>query len=241
MGIEFDKRRTKSQSCNLVVYACSGIFTECDCRSQQRVSDLISSLHMGTDSSAPAIFEYLDEEDEDEAEQVGRLVGNPESIMFLNVNSYAGGAAHFWNLKSELAVEPEVPSKDVNIEANPGDGRIEVVTLPNIVDIAMDRVHTAAKRVHSGGPYFMEFFQPMDHMDALHAYCEVDGEFYHLVNPLSVCVTFLKKLQVLENDGPGQSILGALLQSGKEKVHEAAHKVEDKLLKKKSKSKMSSK
>lgn len=218
VGIEFDKRRTKSQSCNLMVYACSGIFTECDCRTAQQIPDLIASLHAGLDADAPAIFEYKDEdeEDEDSEQEVRSLVGNPESLMFLNVNSYAGGAAHFWQLDTELAVEPALPDKDVNCKEDPGDGRIEVVTLPSIVNIALDRVHSDAKRVHSGGPYYLEFFHTDHDLDA---YCEVDGEFYHLVNPVCVSVVFKKKLQVLQNDDPESvNILKSLLLSGKERA-----------------------
>lgn len=225
-GIEFDKRRTKSQSCNLAVYAYTGFFTEMDCWSQQKIADLVSSLHAGTDASAPAIFEYRDEEDSDE-EDVGTLVGNPESIMFLNVNSYAGGAAHFWQKDSEVAVDPSPDSKDVDIEADPGDGRIEVVTLPNIINIATDRLHSDARRVNSGGPYYMEFFH---HDDALHAYCEVDGEFYHLVNPIYNRVTFNKKLQVLQNVDPdAKNILKRLVDSGKERLSAGVGQVEEKV------------
>jgi len=52
-------------------------------------------------------------------------------------------------------------------------------------------------------------------------YCEVDGEFYHLVNPICVSVVFKKKLQVLQNDDPESvSILKSLLTSGKERARD---------------------
>lgn len=229
VGIEFDKQRTKSQTANLLVYACAGIFTECDCATQQKIADLVSSLHVGLDASGPALFEYLDD---DEPEEAGHLVGNPESIMFLNVNSYAGGAAHFWSQDSELGIEPEPRPEEVNVEADPGDRRIEVVTLPNIVNIALDRAIPNARRVHSGGPYYMEFFQPPDHAEQLDAYCEVDGEFYHLVNPLSVTVRWSKTLQVLQNNHPdSRNALWHLMESGMEKSQLAMEGIGDNITK----------
>jgi len=193
VGLDFDKHRTKSQTMNLMVYALSGLTTELRCTSIQHVGDLISSLHAGEDADAPLIFGY------DEDHDVPELTRRPESLMFLNVNSYAGGLGHFWQLESECGVSPPPPKEAIEVHANPGDGRLEVVTLPCIANIALDKVAHQARRVHSGGPYYLEFFGPPEGADALHAYCEVDGEFYHLVNPLCVSIKLLKTLQVLQN------------------------------------------
>jgi len=193
VGLDFDKHRTKSQTCNLLVYACSGFSQEMKCTSIQHVSDLVSNMHAGTDADAPLIFGY------DEEHHVPEITGNPESLMFLNVNSYAGGLGHFWQRKADCGIHPEPKSEDVDVDADPGDGRLEVVTLPCIANIALDKIHHLARRVFSGGPYYLEFFGPPSGVEALHAYCEIDGEFYHLVNPLSVGVNFLKRLQVLQN------------------------------------------
>jgi len=209
VGVEFDKHRTKSQSCNLFVYAWQGITQEMDCMNQQRVGDLISSMHAGTGPEDPFIFGSNEEEDG----EVPELVGNPESLMFLNVNSYAGGAGQFWQVDGTMGTDPAPAEKDVNVQSEPGDGRLEVVTLPSVANIALDKVAHEAKRIHSGGPYYLEFFGNDE--GEQHVYCEIDGEFYHLVNPTCCHVRYLKKLQVLQNTVPTDAWKD-LMQKGKE-------------------------
>lgn len=195
VGIEFDKHRTKSQTCNLFVYAYEGFCTEIQCCTAQHIGNLVRSMHHGTDDSGPVIFHQSGDDDE-----VSELRGNPESLMFLNVNSYAGGNAHFWQREVDVGIDPEPDPEDCDVDENPGDGRLEVVTLPNILDIPLDRLDHMAKRVFSGSPFYIEFFEPDedDNGGALDVYCEVDGEFYHLVNPESVTITLNKTLQVLQ-------------------------------------------
>eukprot|EP00418_Pyrodinium_bahamense_P076743 CAMPEP_0179064116 /NCGR_PEP_ID=MMETSP0796-20121207/27783_1 /TAXON_ID=73915 /ORGANISM="Pyrodinium bahamense, Strain pbaha01" /LENGTH=409 /DNA_ID=CAMNT_0020761055 /DNA_START=79 /DNA_END=1309 /DNA_ORIENTATION=+ len=192
VGMEFDKHRTKSQTCNLFVYAFEGIFTEMECCSQQHVGNLVAGLHMGTSSAGQVILDSRGDT------SLPELIGNPESLMFLNVNSYAGGNAHFWQLDTKYGVDPRPSPEFVDVQEDPGDGRLEVVTLPNIVNIPLDRIDRHAKRVHSGAPYYVEFFEDED--EGLDAFCEVDGEFYHLVNPESVTIVPLKRLQVLQKE-----------------------------------------
>lgn len=196
VGIEFDKHRTKNQTCNLFVYAFEGLYTELHCCSQQHVGNLIAALHAGTDSTGPVILDSRDDP------SLPELKGNPESLMFLNINSYAGGSAHFWREDTKFGVEPAPAPEHVDVQEDPGDGRVEVVTLPNIVDIPLDRLDHHARRIHSGGPYYVEFFESEDD-EELDAYCEVDGEFYHLVSPASATVTLQKKLLVLQKLGTG--------------------------------------
>jgi len=195
VGMEFDKHRTTSQGCNLLVYAFQGLGAEIDCSHIQHVGDLVSNLHAGTGPEDPILFGYEEEPSGD----VPELVGNPESLMFLNVNSYAGGTGHFWQMDAPLGVEPGPPPHSLDVPADPGDGRLEVVTLPSIANIPLDQIMHEARRVHSGGPYFMEFFAPMEGQSQLDTYCEVDGEFYHLVNGSEVSVSFSKKLWVMQN------------------------------------------
>ncbi|CAE8658239.1 unnamed protein product, partial [Polarella glacialis] len=196
VGIHFDKHRTKSQTCNLFVYAGAGLGQELSCWNRQDISHIVSNLIQGTDHSG---FVILDSEsDKGEPE----LQGSPESLMFLNIDSYAGGNAHFWQLDTESGVEPPHESKWIDVKQDPGDGRLEVVTLPNISDIPLDKLSHNAKRVFSGGPYFIEYWQKEDSNDSdVHAYCEVDGEFYHMVNPDSTLLKLQKKLQVLQHVG----------------------------------------
>lgn len=191
-GIEFEKHRTKSQTCNLFVYAFSGLVTEMKCMSIQHVGQLVSRLFVGDDEHGRCVLCCTDENDGPE------LKGNPESLMFLNVNSYAGGSAHFWQpSKERYAVVPSPDDADVGVESDPGDQRLEVVTVPSLVNIPLDRAVHMAGKLHSGGPYYIEFYEGEEDMDA---FCEVDGEFYHLLNPECVRISLVKTLQVMQRN-----------------------------------------
>lgn len=213
VGIEFDKHRTKSQTCNLFVYAFEGLFTEMQCCSAQHIGHLVATVYEGTDDSGPVVLTTDAEE-----RSHPNLRGNPESLLFLNVNSYAGGNAHFWRKDSAIGVEPEPHPDKLQSEEDPGDSKLEVVTLPNILLIPIDEWSHKAKRVHSGGPYFIDFYDRDHEEEEIHVYCEVDGEFYHLVNPESFSLHLVKKLKVLQNDPPlqGESVTDHFLQSAKQ-------------------------
>lgn len=71
--------------------------TELACTSIQHVTEMVSGMYMGNDSSAPVVFGPGDDDDEGDHPEI---VGNPESLMFLNVNSYAGGMGHFWQVEA---------------------------------------------------------------------------------------------------------------------------------------------
>lgn len=199
-GVVFEKHRTKSQTCNLFVYAFSGIVTEAQCSSTQHVGDLVSGLYNSEDSRGRCVLSCHDENNGPE------LVKNPESILFLNVNSYAGGNAHFWDEKMDrFGVEPRPEEEVIGQANNPGDQKLEVVTLPQLAEIPLDRAHHWARRVFQGAPFFLEFWEHED--DDMDAYCEVDGEFLHLVNPESVKISLKKTLQVLQRDAEDEEEL----------------------------------
>jgi len=189
VGMHFDKHRTKNQTCNLAVYGLAGLSQELRCWDIQHIGNLVANLFEGTGKNGTMILDSEGDADEPQ------LIGNPESLMFLNVNSYAGGKAHLWRLESSSGVEPPHGPQAIDVHQDPGDGRLECVTLPNIANIALDKVHHMSSRVYSGRHYYLEFFK--DEID-VHAYFEVDGEFYHAINPDYSKVILKKKLQVLQ-------------------------------------------
>lgn len=196
VGIEFDKNRTKSQMCNLFVYAWQGVVAEMQCWSAQLINNLVDKLHVGNDATGRIV---LDNDGEDD---IPRMIGDPESLMFLNVNSYAGGNAQLWQKDAQVGVAPAPSANEIDLNSDPGDGRLEVVTLPSISNIALDKLSHQARRVHSGGPYHLQFVQ--DEEDPNDTYCQVDGEFFHLLNPEYARIKLKKKLQVLQYTGQVQ-------------------------------------
>lgn len=192
VGMHFDKHRTKSQTCNLMVYALSGVTQELRCWNQQRIGNIVANLYQGTDARGQLVMDSEGDANEPE------LIGNPESLLFLNINSFAGGNAQLWQQDGPIGVEPPHAAEHVDVKQEPGDGRLEVVTLPNIANIALDKMAHCARRVWSGGPYYIEYFSDDDH--DVHAFCEVDGEFYHMVNPECTTIRLQKRLQVLQHE-----------------------------------------
>ncbi|CAK9017377.1 Hypothetical protein SCF082_LOCUS13616, partial [Durusdinium trenchii] len=181
--MHFDKHRTKSQTCNLFVYGMAGCLQEMRCWSVQHIGNIVSNLYQGKDKNGTLIMDSEGDLGEPQ------LIGNPESLMFLNISSYAGGKAQH---ECDIGVDPPPAETSVNVVQDPGDGKLEVVTLPLIANIAMDKLVHQARKVCSGGPYFLEYFQ---NDDDVHCFFEVDGEFYHAVNPESTSVYLYKKLQ----------------------------------------------
>jgi diacylglycerol kinase (ATP) len=152
VGIQFDQNRTKSQTMNLAVYACCGLFQEIQCTKQQHIDDLIRSVHVGLRDQEECLVLSSEEDAEDvHGEAAPSLIGSPEVLMFLNINSFSGGKCKPWSRDLNEGVEPPPAAKDVDVDNNPGDGRLEVLTLPNIVHIPLDKIVHAARRVHSGG------------------------------------------------------------------------------------------
>ncbi|CAE6955016.1 unnamed protein product [Symbiodinium natans] len=192
VGMHFDKHRTKSQTCNLFVYGAAGFVQELRCWGVQHVGNLVANLYKGDRKDNANLI--LDSEGDAGEPQ---LIGNPESLMFLNINSYAGGKAHLWQSECDVGVDPPPPSGSLSDEQDPGDGKLEVVTLPVIANIALDNLVHQARRVCQAGSYFLEYFK---NEDGMNIYFEVDGEFYHAVNPDSTVVKLYKKLQVLQKN-----------------------------------------
>lgn len=192
VGMHFDKHRTKSQTCNLFVYGAAGFVQEMRCWGVQHVGNIVANLYTGTTKNPDNLI--LDSEGDAGEPQ---LIGNPESLMFLNISSYAGGKAHLWQSECDVGVDPPPPSGTLSEEQDPGDGKLEVVTLPLIANIALDNLVHQARRVCQGESYFLEYFK---NDDGMNIYFEVDGEFYHAVNPDSTVVKLYKKLQVLQKN-----------------------------------------
>lgn len=198
VGMHFDKHRTKSQTCNLFVYGAAGCLQELRCWGVQHIGNIVANLYQGRDKNGSLIMDSEGDLGEPQ------LIGNPESLMFLNISSYAGGKAHLWQLECDIGVDPPPATGAVDVTQDPGDGKLEVVTLPLIANIAMDKLVHQARKVCSGGPYFLEYFHGEDGAE-VHAFFEVDGEFYHAINPESTSVYLYKKLQVLQRIPTGET------------------------------------
>jgi len=197
IGVKFDQNRTKNQYGNYAVYAFACCTEEGKCWKAQHIGSFINSLHHGTDCDGEVVFDC------DEDSENPKLVGDPEMCIIVNIASYAGGLCHLWQDDWRTGINP--PSKTVTCASDPGDGKLEVVTVPNVAELATDTLLHNAGRVFSGGPLHFDFQQDDD--EDIVAYHNVDGEFYKLINPVHSTITRTRVLQVLHNlSKPGTTL-----------------------------------
>lgn len=86
---------------------------------------------------------------------------------------------------------------------DPGDGKLEVVTFRNLPTVILDPLLQKTslfgpRRIFSGAPLYLQFV-PAEEDDVI-SYCQVDGEFFKLVNPSDVVVSQIMRLRVLHNE-----------------------------------------
>lgn len=115
VGLGFDKKRTKSQLCNKIVYACEGmkkLFIR-----TPKIKEVVSSLEqMRKDdlqeklvSNISIDIKKLEEKEKDKGQNKdivfntdvnehlnAKLQSNPASLLILNINSFAGGSGDPW-------------------------------------------------------------------------------------------------------------------------------------------------
>lgn len=195
IGLRFDRNRTKSQYGNMAMYMMACCAEEGTCCEDNDVTNSLYSLHHGTTEEDPVIFDMDGESGNPE------VVGQPEMCIVVNIASYAGGLCHLWGTKAEedfrSGITPSHPSASSPSDA--GDGKLEVVLVPNIAALATDQLLHGAGRVASAGPLHFEFADIVHEDHDVIAYHNVDGEFFRLVNPVSTTITRTRVLQVLHN------------------------------------------
>jgi len=197
IGMGFDQRRTTNRLCNMCVYIWEGFKKMLPCRKRHRIADVVAGLYHGTDSNGELVF------DTDPDSEGPKLKSSPQILLFINIPSYGGGSADPWSGATRLGVTKPLDRNIKQLVQDPGDAKLEAVTMRNpglvVVDKMVQRLNFAgARRVFSGAPYFLEF-KYGEEGDIL-SYCQVDGEFYKLINPIEVFITPLLQLQVLRSD-----------------------------------------
>mmetsp|Transcript_80509 Transcript_80509/g.211383 ORF Transcript_80509/g.211383 Transcript_80509/m.211383 type:complete len:455 (-) Transcript_80509:44-1408(-) len=225
-GYGFDKRRSKSRLCNVLVYMWEGFKKSLPCRPQQRIADFLDGLYHGTSREGDVIFHTSEEF---EAPRPSR---DAQLLVVQNISSYGGGTATLWHGASRLGVDRPIDANLLRAVDDPGDGKLEVVTVRNLATMVLDPIAQklrgfGARRVFSGAPLFFKFVE--DEEDEVVAFCQVDGEYLKLVNPVSATITFQGRLRVLSNlfaDSPGYDREGYETSSETDEEREDAVDVE---------------
>lgn len=189
VAYQVELHRTKSQLCNKLVYALMGVRTMLHflCCRGQRVRRVIGGMYAGLDKNAPAVFEYKKE--------APRLVSNPEMLLFLNIDSIAGGSARrLWDTSYRLGVREPIDPDLLERGQDPGDNKLEVITLRRLLRLVMPTKDIlAGRRVFQGAPIHLVFRSKRE----LETYLQVDGESYKLMNPDTLTIQHKQKISVL--------------------------------------------
>ncbi|KRX07365.1 ATP-NAD kinase-like domain [Pseudocohnilembus persalinus] len=124
------------------------------------------------------------------------LKGSPNTIVMLNINSYAGGMENVWNngVKKgaliDIANENYVQQQQNFVKQQFSDGKIEIVTFDSMLNMGLGRVlPKQANRIAQGqGPYQFDFREKDQNGETIKAYFQIDGEFYIVTAPKQIIV-----------------------------------------------------
>jgi len=194
-GYAFEPNRVESQFGNLFQYgiAVFNTYVEEKC-SGDSLEDKIQSVHAGKDSNAPMAFHCTEDLDGPE------LTHNPGCLLFLNVDSYAGGKAHLWRRSSPHAgVDEPIDPALLERGASAKDNLIEVATARSLARLGASTLPAVgARRIMQTASAFIQFHQGTAE-EPIEDFFQVDGEFYRVVNPVCCRVVHHQMLQVLHN------------------------------------------
>merc|ERR1712190_493358 len=93
-------------------------------------------------------------------------------------------------------VDPLSDPRLMSQKSHPGDGKLDVLTLRHAARVITGSL-VGGRRVFHGAPLYFNFHE-YDDDDTL-AYLNVDGEFYKVRNPTSLCIVHGGTLQVLHS------------------------------------------
>ena len=184
VGFEFDGYRTKSRILNKAVYVWQGIKGEF--KKQVALIDILDKCMDGD----KVLFSTRSE--------VSRLIGNPKSIIILNINSFAAGS-DLWSMSDKAGVGC-MNNLDPFQSQDAGDHKVEVVSYESLAGLASDRVSNTfvsgnGRRIGQAAGPLQFIFRKQTKTTKLHL--QVDGEFYAAEEPSSIEVSHNSTIRVL--------------------------------------------
>jgi hypothetical protein len=138
---------------------------------------------------------------DDTRTEIPVLRGNPVSLIFLNINSFASGC-DLWNHATAsglVNVEPvEFDSQ------SPGDGKLEVMSYQSLTALGWEQV----RRMMSWAPSFGQRVAQLKGEIQLTfnpnvsepIYAQIDGEFYQLDSPTKITIRHKVKGKALQRN-----------------------------------------
>ena len=171
-----------------------------------------NSIDILEQSHKKAIFGVLDN-DELVDKQIKEVIlkDNPVDMICQNINFYMGGTRNIWSNSSHIAIKIiDLEGDDYkkykneilnqyNSEQRYDDKIIEFFTYGSGLKLAMERFTSGfAQKLYQGnGPFILKFkSEPNDEETEYlnKIYLNIDGEFFHLIQPESLIIRLNKKI-----------------------------------------------
>eukprot|EP00914_Ancora_sagittata_P020918 GHVO01041143.1.p1 GENE.GHVO01041143.1~~GHVO01041143.1.p1 ORF type:complete len:255 (+),score=43.67 GHVO01041143.1:592-1356(+) len=201
IGLGFDKRRTKNQIGNKMVFANEG-FKKIVFKNTAGVNMLLQEFY-GTDEDGNEVLVFST------SSSSNRVLKSAKSMVAVNIPSFSSGL-NLWG-STEGKTETAVDSKGANTEdaerlryapQKLGDGRLEFVTFGTAMALGAEQAWAGwSKRVCQGKGPFRWVFKSLPTEQRV--YFQVDGEFYLMTRPDEIKISLYQQLKVLANpDSP---------------------------------------
>ena len=138
------------------------------------------------------------------------LKGSPVVLVCQNIEYYMGGTENIWGMSDQIGIQTcGLKRKERKIYENKiansfhkqssDDRQIEFITYNHGMDMGLDRVAGGkARKIHQGlGPFFITFKKILSKGQKKKlnkVYINIDGEFYHLVQPKQILISLNDKI-----------------------------------------------
>ncbi|KJP89978.1 hypothetical protein AK88_00434 [Plasmodium fragile] len=199
IGRGFERHRQKSAFVNKLIYVIEG-FKKIIFKKNIPVNLLIDKMVTGKNYDN-VIFTTSRNDSTSPAPPV---LKKAMSIICVNIPSYSSGN-DIWNYthKIGLKLPKDLPSEQKKVykelkksHQEVGDGVLEFVIYQSGIDLGLEfTLKGRAFRVHQGnGPWKILFKEQV-----CNVYFQVDGEYYLMSSPDSICIDHYKKINVLKN------------------------------------------
>ncbi|EER04109.1 diacylglycerol kinase, epsilon, putative [Perkinsus marinus ATCC 50983] len=200
IGLGFDKHRTKSKLLNKAVYVVEGTKKLTFTRTPP-IPDLISS------ATCPSIVDQPSGEDRNifTTNAVGErshLIGNPVSIIMLNIPSIMGGC-DIWSKSRKIGIRNDTQSGLLDKLQDPGDGKFEMLSYDTLFGLSAEQLRISpfagnGHRLYQGGGPVVLQFKALN--DSIRAYFQVDGEYYMCKHPSTMTIRHKMKIHVMKRN-----------------------------------------
>ena len=192
VGLGFDKKRTKSAFGNKIRYVIEGL--KKSITSTPRISELVDECVVEHELGPRTVFRTSGD-----GSEIPRLIGDPISLIFLNINSFAAGC-DLWASASKSGII----SQDKFEKSSPqlvGDGKLEILTYQKLVSLSLEQTKNKImggngnRIAQEKGPITLKFRKDIG---TKRTYLQIDGEFFTLDKCESVTLSHSMVVKVLK-------------------------------------------